>query len=88
MIPMDLKFWYIPFNLQDPIYRERLPKASPSAFSAHAAICEHQSTVHFVSAEYVGGILEFMADAFFKEYHGSIYKAGGRKSSSITAFDN
>jgi hypothetical protein len=46
------------------------------AFSANAALCEHQSTVHFVAAEYVGGIVEFMGLGFLKEYHPEIYKAG------------
>eukprot|EP01036_Dinobryon_divergens_P026735 gene26735-35415_t len=60
----------------DPVYREQLPKKAPTAFSANAALCEHQSTVHFVAAEYVGGIVEFMGSGFLKEYHPEIYKAG------------
>lgn len=60
----------------DPQYRQRLLERSPLAFSANAAICEHQTQVHFIAAEYVGGIAEFMGQAFMKEYHSSVYNAG------------
>lgn len=60
----------------DPGYRERLLQRSPNAFSANAAICEHHTKVHFISAEYIGGIAEFMGQSFMKEYHSSLYNAG------------
>ncbi len=60
----------------DPSYRDRLIKNSPQAFSANAAICEHHTQVHFIAAEYVGGIAEFMGQQFMKEYHPHVFKAG------------
>eukprot|EP01036_Dinobryon_divergens_P028849 gene28849-37857_t len=60
----------------NPVYRGQLPMKSPAAFSANAALCEHHSTVHFVAAEYIGGIVEFMGPGFLKGYHPSIYNAG------------
>ena len=59
----------------NPLYRAPLLKNSPAAFSANAAICANQTTVHFVAVEYVGGILEFMGMSFMKEYHGKYYNA-------------
>jgi FkbM family methyltransferase len=60
----------------DPSYRDRMKTNSPSAFSANAAICENQTSIHFSTAEYVGGIVEFMSQSFMKEYHSAIYNAG------------
>jgi hypothetical protein len=57
----------------DPKYRLKLPEMSPKSFAANAAICEHHTTVHFSTGEYIGGILEFMSDAFMKEYHKTVY---------------
>ena len=59
----------------NPLYRAPLLKNSPAAFSANAAICANQSTVHYLAAEYVGGILEFMVMSFMKAYHGKYYNA-------------
>jgi len=59
----------------NPVYRPLLAKNSPLAFSANAAICANQTTVHFAAVEYVGGIVEFMATSFLKEYHKTIYNA-------------
>ena len=63
---------------QNPIYRESLLKKAPAAFSANAAVCENQSVVHFVAAEYVGGVLEFMHPDFLKRHHPDIHAAGGK----------
>lgn len=60
----------------NPHYRESLLERSPLAFSANVAICEKHATVHFSPAEYVGGIVEFMSQAFLKEYHNPIYNLG------------
>ena len=59
----------------NPTYRPLLPFNSPAAFSAHAAICTQQTTVHYIVAKYVGGILEFMALSFLKQWHGKLYRA-------------
>ena len=40
----------------------------------NAAICEHHTKVHFSPGEYIGGILEYMSEAFMKEYHDGAYK--------------
>jgi hypothetical protein len=61
----------------NPSYRAKLLSESSDAFVALAAICSHQSKVHYAQKPYVGGILEFMAPDFFKGYHGDIYQAGG-----------
>lgn len=58
----------------DPTYRKLLVDRSPQSFSANAAICEHHTQVHFSRGEYIGGILEFMNEAFMRDYHGGIYK--------------
>ena len=60
----------------NPKYRSNLVSQSANAISISAAICEKHQTVHFVDAEYVGGIAEFMSLTFLKDYHGGIYKAG------------
>ena len=59
----------------NPMYRPLLAKNSPLAFSANAAICANQTTVHFAAVEYIGGIVEFMGTSFLKEYHKAIYNA-------------
>jgi len=60
----------------DPQYRVNLLAKSPEAYSVNAAICQRHTTIHYAKAEYIGGILEFMAHDFLKEYHKSIYNAG------------
>lgn len=60
----------------NPIYRHLMAERSPLAFGAIAAICEFHQKVHFRSAEYVGGIIEFMGTNFMKDYHHDIYDAG------------
>lgn len=76
----------------NPIYREPLRQQSPHAFGVIAAICESQSTVHYINTEYVGGILEFMSLQFMKDYHKQIYEAGNPhgdlKSVDWTKFTN
>ena len=60
----------------DPQYRVNLLAKSPEAYSVNAAICERHSIVHYANAEYIGGILEFMAYDFLKEYHNNIFNSG------------
>ena len=60
----------------NPTYRPSLLEHNPAAFSANAAICAKQTTVHYVVEAYVGGILEFMATAFLKNFHPKLYHAG------------
>ena len=60
----------------NPTYRSLLPLNSPASFSANAAICANQTTVHYVIAEYVGGIVEFMAKPFLRQFHAQLYHAG------------
>lgn len=61
-----------------PVYDKSLAKKSPEAFGVVAAICEKEkaTAMHFSPKEYVGGILEFMAKPFLKEYHNEIWKLG------------
>lgn len=60
----------------NPAYRKLLAEKSPLAFGALAAICEFRQKVHFRSAQYVSGIIEFMASNFLSEFHNDIYNAG------------
>lgn len=75
----------------NPTYRPLLVNNSPLAFSANAAICANQTTVHFVAAEYVGGIVEFMGTTFLKDYHAKLYNActppGNLSSLNYSAFE-
>lgn len=57
----------------DPRYREELKRNSPLSYSVNAAICDKHQTVHFIPANYIGGIIEFMSTNFLKEYHHAIY---------------
>eukprot|EP01038_Epipyxis_sp_PR26KG_P005995 gene5995-8254_t len=59
----------------DPKYRNSMIENSPLAFSVNAAICEQAAKVHFLSADYTGGIAEFMGNDFMKTYHRDIYDA-------------
>ena len=59
----------------DPKYRNSMIENSPLAFSVNAAICEQATKVHFLSADYTGGIAEFMGNDFMKTYHRDIYNA-------------
>lgn len=44
----------------------------PDAICVNAAICENSTQVHFVEAEVVGGIFEFMAPNFVAEWHPNV----------------
>lgn len=61
-----------------PVYSKSLARNSPEAFGVVAAICEKEKEagMHFSPKEYVGGILEFMAKPFLKEYHEEVWKLG------------
>ena len=61
-----------------PVYTKSLAQKSPEAFGVVAAICEKEkeTAMHFSPKEYVGGILEFMAKPFLKEYHNEVWKLG------------
>ena len=59
----------------NPSYRATLRTNSPLSFSVNAAICSTPSTVHYLSSEYTGGIVEFMGLDFMKDYHPAIYNA-------------
>ena len=60
----------------NPVYRDDLLGKSPLAFSVNAAICANPSTVHYINVPYVGGIVEFMAADFIKNFHPALYDAG------------
>lgn len=60
----------------NPRYKDNLIRLSPLAFSVNAAICERHATVHFIDAEYTGGMAEFMGMDFLKSYHPKVYNAG------------
>ena len=66
-----------------PVYKKTLAAKSPEAFGVVAAICERPDTLHFSPKEYVGGILEFMAKPFLKEYHNEIWKQGEGDLSNV-----
>lgn len=57
-------------------FRQAMIERSPLSFGVNAAICQHDTKVHFLRSEYVGGIVEFMGQDFMKSYHASIYNAG------------
>ena len=59
----------------DPIYKTKLATESPLAFGVSAAICEKAGKVHFAPGEYIGGIVEFMSEAFMGEYHKNVFKS-------------
>ena len=59
----------------NPSYRATLQINSPLSFSVNAAICSTPSTVHYLSSESTGGIIEFMGLDFMKDYHPAIYNA-------------
>jgi hypothetical protein len=59
----------------NPKYRTTLIKNSPLALSINAAICEKAGYVHYSTADYVGGIVEFMSPSFLRDFHNPIYKA-------------
>lgn len=60
----------------DPKYRPGMIKHSPKSFSVNGLICEDTAKMHFALSDYVGGVLEFMADEFMKTYHKEVYEAG------------
>jgi hypothetical protein len=60
----------------NPGYRKGMRQKSAAALGIIAAICQEEGVVHFSNKEYVGGIYEFMAQPFLKEYHSEIYHAG------------
>ena len=59
----------------DPAYKDKMKYLSPQAYSINAAICEHHTTVHFAHHAYVGGIVEFMAPEFLKQFFPDLYAA-------------
>lgn len=72
----ELKFnWKRVLIEGNPKYREHMIKRSPNSFSVNAAICEKHTTVHFVSTDYTGGIIEFMSDSFLRDYHNGLYNS-------------
>jgi hypothetical protein len=62
------EYWYF-------CCRTTLPTQSPRAFSFCSAVCEKESTVHFSTTDYAGGILEFMGTDFMKSYHKDVFDA-------------
>lgn len=60
----------------DPKYRSDLAQLSPNAFSANAAICSERRVVHFLPAEYLGGIAEFMSPSSLKSTYAELYDMG------------
>jgi len=51
-----------------------IPKNRPNALSLHLAVCEKETTVHFVSNRATGGILEFMSPRFLQSFHSHLLK--------------
>jgi hypothetical protein len=56
-------------------FRRGLRIKSPEAFTFNSAVCQNVSAVHYCTAEYIGGIVEFMAPAFLRRFHESKYNA-------------
>lgn len=77
----------------NPAYWPKMKTKSPKAYAVGAAVCETARQVHYVSADYVGGIVEFMSEAFFAGGHlprirAAIEKAGGVEAVDWGQFDH
>lgn len=59
----------------NPCYKTSLPKLSPLAFSVNAAICRAETSVHYVTKPYIGGIVEYMHTPFMYQHWPEIIAA-------------
>ena len=58
---------------RNPVYAADMRKHSPRSFAVNAAIFEEEQTVHYLSKVFVGGIVEFMYDAFISDFHEKLH---------------
>ena len=68
-----------------PIHRKNLKEKNPNSFSVDAPICETEREVHYMTREFVGGIVEFMDEPFVKVFHPKILDYLSSKSLKFEA---
>jgi len=60
-----------------------IPQNRHNALSLQLAVCQRRSTIHFVNAEDVGGVLEFMTPQFLRELHPKLLKTDQGQGTSV-----
>eukprot|EP01031_Cornospumella_fuschlensis_P033666 gene33666-40728_t len=71
----------------NPVYWPKMKAKSPEAYAVGAAVCETSRHVHYVSADYVGGIVEFMSENFFAGGYLPRIRAAIQEAGSVEAVD-